>query len=89
MSELDIISDFLSTIKRYDKRPHKWTIGITNDVQRRAKEHDIEWTFYNRASSVSVARRVEWVFLQYGCKGGTGGGHDGSRYVYLIHDSAW
>ena len=88
MSGADIVDDFLRTIKKYDPRFRRWTVGITNDMQRRTNEHGVAWAFYNRASSVNVARDVEMIMLGYGCQGGPGGGHDGTVCVYLIHDSA-
>jgi hypothetical protein len=65
-----------------------WTIGITNDPERRKNEHKSEgknvthWSHWY-ADSESIARRVEDHFLNKGMKGGGGGGEN-PRYVYVF-----
>lgn len=65
-----------------------WTIGITNDPERRKNEHENEgenvthWSHW-RADSESIARKVEGHFLDKGMKGGGGGGEN-PRYVYVF-----
>ena len=65
-----------------------WTIGITNDPERRKNEHENEgrnvthWSHWS-ADSESIARKVETHFLDKGMKGGGGGGEN-PRYVYVF-----
>lgn len=65
-----------------------WTIGITNDPERRKNEHENEgknvkyWSHWT-ADSESIARKVEQHFLDKGMKGGGGGGEN-PRYVYVF-----
>ena len=65
-----------------------WTIGITNDPERRKNEHKNEgrsvthWSHW-KANSETIARNVEKYFLDKGMKGGGGGGEN-PRYVYVF-----
>jgi hypothetical protein len=65
-----------------------WTIGITDDLERRKTEHDNEgkntryWNGW-KADSETIARNVEKHFLDKGMKGGTGGG-DHPTFVYIF-----
>lgn len=64
-----------------------WTIGITDDPDRRRKEHadegdNVQYWMHWKAESEAIARRVEKLFLGKGMKGGTGGG-DNPIYVYI------
>jgi hypothetical protein len=67
-----------------------WTIGITDNLQRRKKEHDDAgentkyWVAWE-ADSEDVARNVEAYFLDKakGMKGGVGGGTTG-KFVYIF-----
>ena len=61
-----------------------WTIGITDDPDRRKGEHGNpkywhEW----KAHSEQIARNVEAHFLEKGMKGGGGGG-DHPNWVYIF-----
>jgi hypothetical protein len=65
-----------------------WTIGITDDPERRKKEHENEgksvahWSHW-KADTEDIARDVEAYFIGKGMKGGTGGtGH--GEYVYVF-----
>ena len=65
-----------------------WTIGITNDLERRKKEHeyDKEDVTYWRswpADTEEIARTAENHFLKYGMKGGGGGGTN-PIHVYIF-----
>lgn len=65
-----------------------WTIGITNDPERRKNEHknegkDVRYWSHWTADSESIARKVEQHFLGKGMKGGGGGGEN-PRYVYVF-----
>ena len=65
-----------------------WTIGITDDVERRKGEHESDgentkyWQHW-KADSETIARNVEAYFLEKGMKGGTGGG-DHPTFVYIF-----
>ena len=65
-----------------------WTIGITNDGERRKKEHEYDsknvthWRSWP-ADTEDIARTVENYFLKYGMKGGGGGGTN-PIYVYIF-----
>jgi len=61
-----------------------WTIGITDNPERRKREHDnpqfwMEW----KADSEAIARKVEKYFLDKGMKGDTGGGEH-PNWVYIF-----
>ena len=61
-----------------------WTIGVTDDPDRRKKEHGnpARWYQWN-ANSEQAARNVEAYFIDEGMKGATGGG-GGADYVYIF-----
>ena len=61
-----------------------WTIGVTDDPNRRKTEHGnpqhwMQW----KADSETAARNVEKYFLGKGMKGGGGGGGT-ADYVYIF-----
>jgi len=61
-----------------------WTIGITDNAERRRAEHSNPglWKHW-RADSETIARSVERYFLAKGMKGDTGGGLS-PNYVYIF-----
>ena len=61
-----------------------WTIGVTDDPNRRKAEHGNPkyWVQWN-ADSETAARNVEKHFLGKGMKGGTGGSGK-ADYVYIF-----
>ena len=61
-----------------------WTIGVTNDPDRRKGEHSDTgaWRHWN-ADTEQAARNVEAFFIGKGMKGGTGGGGR-ADYVYIF-----
>jgi len=61
-----------------------WTIGVTDDPNRRRGEHGNpkHWHQWN-ADTQQAARNVESYFLAKGMKGGGGGG-GGADYVYIF-----
>jgi hypothetical protein len=84
MNESEIIRAISLGIKNYTL----WTIGITDDPQRRKSEHEAQgqnvmaWRDW-KADTETIARNVERYFLDKGMKGGTGGGeHPTSVYIF-------
>ena len=61
-----------------------WTIGITDNPERRKAEHNNPglWKHW-RADSETIARSVENYFLDKGMKGDVGGGFN-PNYVYIF-----
>ena len=65
-----------------------WTIGITNDPERRKNEHEANghntkfWKYW-KAESETDAREIEKHFQGKGMKGGGGGGEN-PTYVYIF-----
>ena len=73
---------------RVNKIYSLWTIGVTDDPERRKEEHDREskntkfWRHWE-ADTEAIARSVESCFKAKGMKGGTGG--PGSpNFVYIF-----
>jgi hypothetical protein len=65
-----------------------WTIGITDDPERRRAEHDnahdnTKYWMHWKADTETIARNVEKYFLDKGMKGSTGGGEH-PIYVYIF-----
>ena len=63
-------------------------IGITSDVDSRLfGDHNVSkdngFWIYRTASSDGVARDIETYFLDKGMDGGSGGGDDDSKIVYV------
>ena len=79
-------ADLIAAIKqKVGSVPYSyWTIGITDDPERRKGEHDNPrfWQHW-KADGESIARNVEKYFLDGGMKGGTGGGEN-PTYVYVF-----
>lgn len=61
-----------------------WTIGVTDDPDRRRREHGNPkfWHHWD-ADSEQVARNIEAYFLDKGMKGAPGGGGR-ADYVYIF-----
>lgn len=80
MTEQEIKTAIEGHIKSYSV----WTIGVTDDPDRRKQEHDNPqcWHHWN-APTEDAARRIEKYFVDKGCKGDTGGGGD-ADYVYIF-----
>ena len=80
MNEDDIKKFITKKVQRYAD----WTIGITENPKNRKGDHGNPKRWHKlRASSESVARRIEKHFISKGMKGGTGGGKD-PNYVYFF-----
>ncbi len=61
-----------------------WTIGVTDDPDRRRREHGNPKSWYHwDADSEQIARNVEAYFIEKGMKGDTGGGGK-ADYVYIF-----
>ena len=62
----------------------RWTIGITDDPDRRKGEHDNPKHWHQwKAHSEQTARNVEAYFQKKDMKGGGGGG-DHPNWVYIF-----
>lgn len=81
MKESEIIE---AIERRVNKKYSIWTIGITDDPDRRRTEHDNPkyWKHW-RADTETIARNVEKYFVEKGMKGSTGGGEH-PNYVYIF-----
>ena len=84
MNESAIKASIEQRIKSSDTIYSGWTIDITDDPERRKREHDNP-TFWShwKADSETIARNVEKYFLAKGMKGDTGGGKS-PNYVYVF-----
>lgn len=61
-----------------------WTIGITEDPERRKEEHgNPTYWMHWKADTETIARNIEAYFLKKDMKGGTGGGEH-PTYVYIF-----
>ena len=61
-----------------------WTIGITDDPDRRKTEHgNPEYWMQWRTDTETITRHVEKYFLDKGMKGAPGGGEH-PNYVYIF-----
>lgn len=80
VTESEIIREIEGKVTHYSV----WTIGITDDPNRRRAEHGNPQTWYHwNAVSESSARRIEKYFLDKGMKGAPGGGIS-PNYVYIF-----
>lgn len=85
MKESEIIQAIEKRVASAQRKDYSiWTIGITDDPNRRRTEHGnpqywMEW----KADSEEIARSVEKYFLNKGMKGGGGGG-DHPNWVYIF-----
>lgn len=87
--------DAQSIINEIEKRVgddsyDEWTIGVTDDPDRRKKYHKRNGGVYRwrewDAGSEKEARRVERHFIDEGMHGGTGGRGE-ADYVYIFQDA--
>jgi hypothetical protein len=77
-------SEMKAAIEKHVTLYSAWTIGVTDDPDRRKTEHGdpaawMQW----KADSEVAARNVEKYFLDKGMKGGGGGGGK-ADYVYIF-----
>lgn len=85
MNKSKIIESIDGTVKRYKPVKYSvWTIGITDNPDRRKGEHGNpkDWKQW-KADTEDIARAVEKHFLDKGMKGGGGGG-ESPNYVYIF-----
>ncbi len=80
LSESQIISEIGSIVAHYPS----WRIGITDDLDRRKREHGnpVRWHQWNAVTETS-ARNIERHFLGKGMQGAPGGGLS-PNYVYIF-----
>jgi len=86
MQELEIVQEIEQKVGKTDYKI--WTIGITDDPERRKSEHNSEGentTYWKdwKADTETIARNIEKHFLDKGMKGKTGGGEH-PTYVYVF-----
>ena len=85
MKELEIKNAIEKRVKSTKSKKYSiWTIGITDDPDRRKAEHKnptywMQW----RADTDTMARNVEKYFKDKGMKGDVGGGKT-PNYVYIF-----
>lgn len=89
MTYEQIIRDFDEHIKKsYRQSYDEFYIGITLDIERRLfQDHRVEregqWWIYSPADTEDIARRVERHYLDFGMRGGTGGGNGDGNVIYV------
>ena len=85
MKEDEIKQEIEGRVNHAKKVDYKiWTIGITDDPERRREEHnDPKYWKHWKADTETIARNVEKYFLDKGMKGDTGGGNT-PNYVYIF-----
>lgn len=90
-TRMAILRRFERLVAEHDANWRNWYAGITNDPARRLRQQRAKQLVFETATSARSARKIEAVLLSYGCRGGTGGGLDDSRYVYVYHrgDRSW
>ena len=77
-------SEIMKAIERVVIRYSAWTIGITDDLERRKSEHGNPTIWHDwKADTETIARDVEKYFLDGGMKVGGGGG-DHPNFVYIF-----
>lgn len=91
-SEREIIAklvNFIESISSSNNRRNLFYIGITDNIERRAKEHNFNledkgFCIFAKCNSSDVARGIEgYVKTKWNTDGDSGGGNDDSCYVYV------
>lgn len=88
MQRMEINAAIESCVKHANPQEYRlWTIGITNNPERRKEEHGAKenikfWKTW-AADSEADARAIEQYFLDKGMKGGSGGG-ESPNHVYIF-----
>ncbi len=85
MKKSEIIEAIDKRVMKAKKKDYSiWTIGITNNPERRKEEHEnpkywMDW----KADGEQDTRSIEKHFLDKGMKGDTGGGEN-PTFVYIF-----
>lgn len=89
MLKSEIISAIDDRVNKAETKKYSiWTVGITNDTERRKEEHkneekNIKYWIDWKADSEKDARDIEKYFLDKGMGGDTGGGET-PKFVYIF-----
>ncbi len=76
--------ELMEAIKKMVSTPSVWTVGVTDNPNRRRVEHNSPAVWYHwGADTERIARNVEEYFVARGMKGNTGG-DGGADYVYIF-----
>lgn len=87
---IDLVGQTIGKIagfmKRYGGLRADWYVGVTNDIRRRALEHELSGlVFQEDLFDADIARAVERHFVeQQHTDGAPGGGDEGSTIVYAF-----
>ena len=88
MKEDEIKKEIEYALEESNTEYSHWTIGITDDPERRRKEHRSDgkdtgsWTVWE-ADTEDIARSVEEYFIDKGMNG-AGGGQGTPNFVYIF-----
>lgn len=88
-----IINDIINFMSQWGGAYGDWYIGITSDSEQRLfNDHGVNrandaW-IYRTANTSDDARSIEQYFIGLGCDGGSGGGDNTSRIVYVYKKSS-
>ena len=77
-------SEIIEAIENFVSNYLDWTIGITDDPERRRSRHGNPMYWHDwKADTETIARNVEKHFLDKSMTGGGGGG-DHPNFVYIF-----
>lgn len=83
------VNQFINSLKAelpYNASYEDYYIGITNDIERRLQEHQVDtdngWYRYGETFNKEDAETIEKYFLEKGMQGDTGGGKPETVFVY-------
>lgn len=81
-----IVASILAAIDKISGTYHSdFYIGITNNIERRLSEHNVDANDCIKimeATNKDEAEMAETTLIHCGLKGGTGGGTDDTNFVY-------
>lgn len=83
-----IVSEFDAYMRQFGVSSSAWYVGIATDPRERLfSDHGVQekgdaWKFVDCGSD-AAARWLEQHFLGRGCRGGSGGGDQQTRYFYM------
>lgn len=86
-TQTSIATEIVAHIKKEGSPFKSWYVGIASDVEQRLfGDHNVPrnnyWRIHRKAPTADDAREIEAYLLSLGCTGGTGGGDDGTDWVY-------